>query len=215
MIKLRKLANSAKTGLKTLGSKVRGKRWLRGLLILIVAGLLLFLVKTLFIAAFVNGWPVSRIAVIKELEKQGGKNVLDQLIEKALISQEANSKGIRIEKAVVDTEVTRIEALLKEQNLSLDEALTMRGETRASLYSQIELQKKVEELLKDKITVTDGEVEAYFKENTDLFAENAKFEEVKDSAKDQLYQQKLNEVYSSWIEELRAKADIVYLLKFQ
>jgi foldase protein PrsA len=187
---------------------------LRILLLLIAGGILIYLVKSIFIAAFVNGRPISRIALIQELEKQGGQKVLDSLVEKSLILQEASKEGIKISKDDIDAEISRIEALLKDQNLSLEEALSMRGETRASLSEQIKLQKTVEALLAQKISVTDEEVRKYFDENVDLFGAEAKFEDVKTDAGDQLYQQKLNSEYSKWIEELRQKAKIIYLLNF-
>ena len=214
MIKIQKVGKNLQSATKVLTEKVSKSRWLRIILLLIAGGVLIYLVKSLFIAAFVNGRPVSRIALIQELEKQGGQKVLDSLIEKSLILQEANKEGIKVSKADIDAEIARIEALLKEQNLSLDEALSMRGETMASLSEQIKLQKTVEALLAQKISVTDDEVRKYFDENVDLFGAEADFEDVKADAGDQLYQQKLNSEYSQWIEELRSKAKILYLLKF-
>ena len=212
MIKIQKVGKNLQSATKALTEKVSKSRWLRIILLLIAGGVLIYLVKSLFIAAFVNGRPVSRIALIQELEKQGGQKVLDSLIEKSLILQEANKEGIKVSKADIDAEIARIEALLKEQNLSLEDALSMRGESRASLSEQIKLQKTVEALLAQKIT--DDEVRKYFDENVDLFGAEADFEDVKADAGDQLYQQKLNSEYSQWIEELRSKAKILYLLKF-
>lgn len=214
MINTQKVVKNLKSATKALTDRVSKSRWLRILLLLIAGGILIYLVKSIFIAAFVNGRPISRIALIQELEKQGGQKVLDSLVEKSLILQEASKEGIKISKDDIDAEISRIEALLKDQNLSLEEALSMRGETRASLSEQIKLQKTVEALLAQKISVTDEEVRKYFDENVDLFGAEAKFEDVKTDAGDQLYQQKLNSEYSKWIEELRQKAKIIYLLNF-
>jgi len=214
LIEIQKAGKNLKNITKSLAGRVSKSRWLRIILLLIAGGILIYLVKSLFLAAFVNGRPISRIALIQELEKQGGQKVLDSLVEKSLILQEANKEGVKISKADIDAEIARIEALLKEQNLSLDEALSMRGETKASLYEQIKLQKTVEALLAQKINVTDEEIKKYFDENIDLFGADAKYEEIKADAGDQLYQQKLNSEYSKWIEELRQKAKIIYLLNF-
>jgi len=214
LIKIQKVGKSVKTTTQVITGRFSKSRWLRILLLLIVGGILIYFVKSLFLAAFVNGRPISRIALIQELEKQGGQKVLDSLVEKSLILQEANKEGIRISKADIDAEIARIEALLKEQNLSLDEALSMRGETKASLYEQIKLQKTVEALLAQKIKVTDEEIKKYFDENIDLFGADAKFEDVMAEAGDQLYQQKLNSEYAQWIGELKQKAKIIYLLNF-
>lgn len=214
MIKISKLTKGAKSNLETFRSKVLKTRRGRIILVTLAVALLLFAAKSLFVAALVNGRPISRLELTKELEKQGGQKVLDSLVEKSLIFQEGAKAGVKINKDVVDTEITRIEGLLKEQNLTLDEALSMRGETRASLSEQVRLQKTVEALLAQKINITEEETQAYFDNNKDIFEANAKFEDVKGDVKDQLYQQKLNEQYSSWIAELKTKAKILYLLKF-
>lgn len=186
------------------------KLGLAGLAVLLA----LFLGKSLLVAALVNGMPVSRLALIKELEVQGGQKVLDSLIEKSLIFQEARKQKVSVDKDTIDKEIARIEALLKDQNLTLDDALSMRGETRANLIEQIRLQKTVEAILGSKINITDEDIKAYFEKNKDLFEAKAKLEEVKDSVKEQLYQQKLSDEYSKWITELKSKANILYLLKF-
>jgi hypothetical protein len=48
--------------------------------------------KKLFIAASVDGSYISRMSVVRELEKQGGKKVLDTFITRQLIGQEARKK---------------------------------------------------------------------------------------------------------------------------
>lgn len=189
-------------------------RWARILLITVSLAVLIYIAKLIFLAALVNGRPISRLTVTRELEKQGGQEVLDSLIEKSLIFQEGKKSGVKIDKTAIDEEISRIEGLLKEQNLTLDEALSMRGETRESLSKQIKLQKTVEALLAEKIKVTEQEIKDYFDNNKDSFGENAKLEDVRSDVNSQLYQQKLNAEYSKWIEELRSKAKILYLLKF-
>lgn len=205
---------SIKTTTKALAAKISKSRWARIFLVTSILAGLLFLAKSIFLAALVNGRPISRLALTSELERQGGQKVLDSLIEKSLIFQEGGRAGVKIDKVVVEAEISRIEGLLKEQNLTLDEALSMRGETRASLSEQVRLQKTVEALLAQKINITEEEIKDYFDNNKDIFGANAKFEHVKSDVKDQLYQQKLNSEYSKWIEELKAKAKILYLLKF-
>src|SRR3989344_2438282 len=58
------------------------------LVVIIIAGALalIFIFKGFFIASIVNGEPISRLSVIKELEKQGGKSVLESLVTKKIIA---------------------------------------------------------------------------------------------------------------------------------
>lgn len=206
MVKLTPILNK----LRTLRTNRKFLYLISGLGILLI----LFLGRSLVFAAFVNGLPVSRISVIKELEAQGGKSVLDNLIEKSLVFQEASKQGVKIGQEVVDAEIARIEDLLKGQGLTLDQALEARGETRESLIEQIRLQKTIEAILGAKVTITEEEMKKYFGDNKDLFAEGAKYEDVKEDIRAQLFQTKLSEQYAKWIEELRAKAKIIYFVKF-
>ena len=58
-----------------------------GLTVLVIA--LAYGFVKMFVAAYVNGRLISRLSVVRELEKQGGKKTLDALIIKSLIAQEA------------------------------------------------------------------------------------------------------------------------------
>jgi len=191
----------------------KNKRFRVALAILAVAAVLA-LGKSLLFAAFVNGTPISRIKVLKELEKQGGSQILDTLIQRSLIFQEAKRQGVKIDEDAVSKQLTQIEDTLKGQNLTLDDALSARGQTRADLTDQIKIQLMVEAILGNKITITDEEISAYFNENKDLYEKGKTLEEVKDDIKAQLFQERLNSEYSKWIQELKTKAKIFLLVNY-
>jgi len=65
-------------------------------LLVVVLVVAAFLLKGLFIAALVNGQPISRFTVISELEKQSGKQALTSLVNQTLIFQEAKKKNITV-----------------------------------------------------------------------------------------------------------------------
>ena len=130
--------------------------------IIILIAILLALTKSLFVAALVNGWPVSRIAVIKALEKQGGSDVLNTLVERSLIFQEAGRLGVKISDDVINTQITSIEEILKGQSLTLEEALAARGQTKKDLIDQIRIQKTVEVILSQKINISEEDTAKYF-----------------------------------------------------
>lgn len=182
----------------------------------VIASLVLlgFIVKTVFLAAFVNGRPISRITLIKSLEKQGGESALNTLIEKSLLLQEAKKTGVNVTKEEVQKEITAIEEILSAQNITLDQALEARSQTREELMEQIEMRKIIEVLLADKITVTDEELKDYFDKNQNYFDKGTLFEDIRDQIKDEIVQQKLSDEYTIWMTDLKAKAKILYLLKF-
>ena len=179
--------------------------------ILILGGL--YFSKSLFFAAWVNGRPVYRLSLTRELEKQGGQQVLDGLIEKALINSEAKKNNIKVEQSEIDAEIKKIEEMVSGQGLTLDEALKFRNQTRKDLVDQIRIQKIVEKLLSSKIIITDQEAKDYFGKNKSLFGQNPVFDKVKDQVTSQLFQQKLSSEYNTWITDLKTKAKILYFVK--
>jgi len=216
VMKIKEIFSKIKTkiSLKSRSLTPRKTKILRLSLMFLIGLAILFVLKSLFVAALVNGVPVSRISVIKELENQGGQKILDSLIEKKLIFQEAKRQGVKIGQEVIDSEITRIEGLLKEQGMTLEQALEARAESKEQLIEEIRLQKTVEAILSQKINVSEDDLKKYFEDNKDQLGTDAKFETLKDQIKGQLFQQKLSEEYSKWIEELKGKAKILYLVKF-
>ena len=172
------------------------------------------LLRFLFVAALVNGWPVSRLNIIQGLEKQYGAEVLDNLINKKLVYQEAKTLKITITQEQIDNEVKAIEDVLQKQNVTLDQALTSQGVTKDELIEQIKFQKTVENILTPKITISDEEVKTYFTENKDFFDKKATLETVKDQIVEQLFQEKLTAEYKTWIADLKAKAKINFFVNY-
>lgn len=181
------------------------KQVITGAVIVLVL-VLLYFGRGLLVAATVNGRPITRLAMVSELEKQDGKQVLQSLVTKELIKQEASKNKITVSKDEINTEISKVEETIKKQGQTLDQALTVQGWTRADLEDQIRTQLLVEKLLADKVSVTDKEVDDYIKEN--------KSTETKDAVKSLLKQQKLMTAYQTWIQDLLSKAKINYFVKY-
>lgn len=183
------------------------------LLLLILAALvlgLLYYYKDLFVVATVNGKPISRYAVVSDLEKQNGKGVVDNLVTKELILQEAAKKDVSVTQADIDAELGKIEEDLKAQGQTLDQVLTMQGLTREDVTENLQIKLYIEKILNEKVQVSDEDAQKYFDENKATFSKDTKFEDQKDTIKDQLKQQKLQEEYQTWMDELKANAKINY-----
>ncbi len=102
---------------------------------------------------------------------------------------------------------------LKSQNQNLDNVLQAQGMTRAELNEQIKYQKTVEQLLGDKVAVTDAEVNTYMTDNkASLPTDNP--DQVKSIVKQQLAQQKLSSEYQTYVTELKAKAKVTYFVNY-
>lgn len=189
-----------------------------GIVIILVIGGLLYFGKAFFIAALVNGKPVSRISVIRELEKQSGKTTLDSLIEKDLILQEAKNNNVKVTDDQINKEIDNIKNLLTQQKTTLDAALASKGMTMNELREQIVIQKSVEAMLLSKIQISDAEVKDFFDKNLQYFKDNISktvtLAEATAQIKDQIFQQKMSAEYSTWIEGLKSKAKVLRFVNY-
>lgn len=193
--------------------KLRQPNFFIGLIVVIlIVGA--FFLKGLFIAALVNGEPITRIAVLSELEKQGGKQALSSLINQALILQEARKKNIQVSQSEIDISAKQIEDSLKTQGQNLDTALAAQGMTRQDFLMQLKLRNLVEKSLADKIKVTDKEISEHIEKNKDFLPANLKEDEIKKSVKEQLKQQKMASASQAWLEELSKNAKINYFVNY-
>ncbi len=199
---------------KKIGLKFRLSEPLKKKLIIILAlvvlVLFLFNYKHLFIVALVNNRPITRLALIGELEKQGAKQTLETLITKSLILQEAGNQGIEITREKIEEKVGEIEEQVKAQGTDLDTLLETQGRTRRELEEEVKLQLIIEEILGKEIEITEEELQSYFEENKEYLGEEANFEEMKEDLKEQLRQDKIGQKVSVWLEELKANANITY-----
>ena len=175
--------------------------------------LFLYLGRSLFVAAMVGGRPVSRLAVVKELEKQQGKNTLENLITKELILQEARKQNINISDEEVAGEIDKIKASVEAQGQTLDAALALQGQTIENLQENVRIQKTLEKMLENDVQVSEEEMSKYFAENKSIYGD-AKYEDLKEDIKSQLKQEKLSTAFQTWIEKLRSDTRIIYFLNY-
>ncbi len=209
----RKAGSRKKTELVTILSKIKQRNYLLPLVIIILAGTLYYF-KNQFIVATVNGKPIFRLTLIRELEKKAGREVLDSLITEILILQEAKKENVVISEDEIKEEIRQIEESFSSRGQDLDQLLEVQGMTRDELGEQIRVQKIVEEIVGKDISVTDEEIDEYIEENKDFIPQESDIGEVRASVKGQLEQQKVNEKAQLWIQSLQDKAKINNLLKF-
>lgn len=195
-------------------SKVKKEALVILLVVVLLAGGGVYLFKNQLIVARVNGQSISRLALIRELEKQAGKSVLESLITKTLILQEAKKEKATVSDDEIDQEMKRLEESLVSQGQDLNQALSLQGITQSELREQIRIQKMIEKIVGGEVEVTDQEVEDSFEVNKDSFPEGGDEEGIKTSLRQQLRQQKLSEKIQLWLKALRDDAQVDYLLKF-
>ena len=170
--------------------------------------------KGLFISATVNGKPITRIQVIKDLEKRSGDQALDSLITRSLINQEAAKKGIKVTNQDLDAEISKISDSLKSQGQDLEQVMATQGLTQQDVRDQLDLQLKIEKLLGDKLNVTEAEIDDFIKTNDSYFsAEQKVAADFRSTIVDQVKSQKISQLGQPYVEELRKNAHVKYLNK--
>lgn len=177
-------------------------------IIILLGGLYYF--RSQFISATINGQPIWRLSLIRELEQQAGKDTLESLITKTLILQEAKKQNITASKEEIDQKMKELEESFTSQGQNLEELLEAQGLTRDQLREQIEIQLIIEKIVGEEVEVTDQELNDYIEANKDFFPEDSDPEEMRASLREQLKQEKANENIQSWLESLRNDAKINY-----
>jgi SurA-like N-terminal domain len=179
----------------------------------IVAGSFLFAYKSLFIVAIVDGSPISRLAVIDDLEDRFGKGILEDFIVQKIIDKKAKKEGVVISDEEINEEIKNIENQIMAQGGTLDEVLAQEGTTRDIFAGQIATQKKLEKLLSDDMQVSDSEVDQYIEDNEIEIPEGEEIS-YREQVGAQLQQQKFNAIVVQFIDSLREQSSIRYFINY-
>lgn len=181
-----------------------------GALVLVAAAT--YALRPHLLAATVNGEPVSRLALLAELERRHGREMLDDLITDTLIRQEAVRAGVSVPPSAVDEEIAGFRAQLEAQGQTLDAYLASQNLTLAFIAERILLREQLNALLAERAAVSDEDVGAFIETNAEFLPEGVDpaDAEFRAQVKESLEQQKFSTAAGEFIEELRAKADIRY-----
>lgn len=174
----------------------------------------LYVFKSFFVAATVNGEPIGRFAVIKAVEKQDGKQALDNLVTKALILQEAKKRNVTVSQSDIDAEIQKISKSLSTQGSSLDQALAAQGMTKTQLNDAIKLQLLLQKMVGNNVTVTQKDVDDFISQNKSMFPEGTTDAQMKTQATAQLKQQKAQAATQNFLKGLQSNSKIIYFVHY-
>lgn len=177
-------------------------------IILIALGLalLFFFKKSWFIAAAVNGAPITNLELQAKLNQQFKTQVLNQLVNEKIIMSEAQKFGAVPTEAEVNKKITDLEANVGSKDI-LDNLLTQQGQTRISLRDQIKVQIAITKLYSKEATVSADEVSKFIETNKDQLKATDSAAQQKE-AYDAIQSQKLSQIFSQKFQDLRQKAKI-------
>lgn len=190
------------------------KKYIIAAIVVIIILAILYAARSLFIAAIVNGHPISRLSVVNQLETQGGKQALDGLITQTLIEDEASKRNINVSQADVNKQIASIQQNIESQGSSLDAALAQQGMTKNDLNEQVKLQLLLNKMIGTP-SVTSKEIDAYISQNKAQLPQNESDATLRNQVKQQIIQQKQQQASQSFVAALRNKAHIVYFVNYQ
>ncbi len=189
---------------------IRNLRPSRKLIVIIVVLLLATLAyykKGWFIAASVNGQPITTLEVQTKLNKLYKERVVSQMIMEAVINQfiaNAAKQGVTITQPEIDAKLVEIENQYggKEAFASL---LQQNAVTKEDFTKEIKVNLLGEKLYQNEIKPTPEEIQKFLEDNKDA-PEATDSAQITKIANEQIKQQKLSKVLSEKIQELKSKA---------
>lgn len=180
----------------------------------VIVGIILYFYKGFFVAATINGVPITRWSIISQLEKTAGKQTLDSLVTKELVLQEANKRKIVVSDQEINQEMSKIEENVKRQGGNFEELLKAQGMNREDLKDQVKLQKLVDKMFTNQIKVSEQEVDQFMTENQESLPETTDEAALRVSITQQLRQQKLSQRIQELIDNLKKAAKINYFITY-
>lgn len=178
--------------------------------ILVIVVILLVLLgyykKQWFIAATVNGQPISNFELLSRMDHQYRQQTLAQMINQRIILNEGKKKGITVSTDELNKRVLELEQSVGGAD-ALDSLLTQQEQTRASLMEQLRLQVTIEKLYGVEATVSAEEIDTFVKENKEQLTATESAAQRKE-AETLLKGQKLSKVFTEKFDELRSNAKV-------
>jgi len=175
-----------------------------GIILLIT---LFFLKRDWFIAATVNGSPVTNLELQQRLNEEYKEQALDQLVNDKIVFDAAAQKGIIVSDQEVQDRLKEFETRFGGSE-NLDNLLKQQGMTRASLSKRLKPEIALEKLYASEATVSAQEIDDYIRENSTLFASKDPAEQ-KTEAEQSIKNQKLQKIIFDKFQELKDQAKVI------
>ncbi|PLR83039.1 foldase [Bacillus canaveralius] len=120
--------------------------------------------------ATVEGEPIKEAELNKMLVDLYGKQALDSLISNKIVALEAKKQKITVSDKEKEAELKTLMDSYGGKE-AFNEQLKMSGISKASIEEEIDMYLLTRKLLKDKIAISEEEMQTYFDENKAQFAE--------------------------------------------
>lgn len=177
-------------------------------LIILVLGILLLAIykKSLFVAAMVNGTPITNLELQMKLNDQFRTSTLNQMINERIILSEASKNNALPTQQEVNKRISELEASVGGKD-ALNSLLSQQGQTISSLREQVMVQLAITKLYEKYATSSAEEVNKFIEENKAQLQSTDSASQEKE-AENTIKQQKLSQIFSQKFQELKQKASI-------
>jgi hypothetical protein len=177
-------------------------------IVVLVIGLLIlgFYKKDWFVAATINGTPVTSLELFAKMNQQFRSQTINQIVNEKLILGEASKQHIVITTGDIDKKMKDLEEQVGGMD-TFDSLLSQQGQTRESLKEQLRLQLIIEKLYESEATVSAQEVDQFIKTNSALLTSTDSAKQ-RVEAEDALRQQKISQIFSQKFQEIRKNSDV-------
>ena len=155
------------------------------------------------VVANVEGKSITKDELYDAMVKQGGQQALDVLIMKKIVEMEVEKQDIRVSDQAIDEEMDQI----AEQYGGLEafeQIMGMYGYSTEGMKEDIEMNLKIQALLKPRISITEEEMKEYFEQNKESFAveeQEANYEQSKEQIEGILFDGKVQAEFNTWYQE--------------
>ena len=188
-------------------TKIITKKYLFAVVgVLVVVGVL-FAASRLWVVAWVDNKPITKLELYSLMEKRDEGKTAEELIVQALLKSEGDKQKQGVSETEIDAEIVKVE---EQQGgaAQLDQILQVNRTSREDFRKLVELQLIKTKLFGTNVNITDEDVAKYLEENKDSLPpevltnpESSEAAKLRDSAKEQLKQMKINENFNTWLEE--------------
>ena len=174
---------------------------------IIILAIIFWKFKGNIIAATINGRPISRFELNRQLISRYGKQTLDNLINEKLLLRATRDKGIAVTNEEINLRIKEIEARLAGQT-TLDEALKVQGLTHEDLKKQIEIQLSIDKMFTGEASVSAAEIDEYLQKNQQSYKSATDPVSLREEITAIIKQQKISELFDKWFSEVKKNARI-------
>lgn len=186
--------------------KIRpSKAWLIPLVVLLLLALVYYK-RSWFIAASVDGMPITNLELQQRLNSDYRDQTLTQMINEKVILDAGKKNNITVTDQDINNKIASIEDQVGGAD-QLDSLLSQQGQTRASLRDQVKIQLIIERMYDSQATVSAQEVDQYIAQNKDMLKATDSAGQ-KQEAEQDLKQQKIGEIFNQQFPQLKSQANV-------